>query len=516
MDTALALLTIAAMLALGAIAFLLLTRMFKTIRDLRGVTTGLHDTMRWAVGQVVGCRRRPAATRPRTPRSRARASSGRGRERGPGARARGPRVKPRRDPLGSLRRCASRPARVGDPAHGGLQSYAAGRVLALRWGCRPLARHLHAPSPPRRPRPVPSRSRCSPRSSSRGRSAPGPAGGQDRVENCATASRASTIARAGWRAPRHGSGASSARPRARSRSSSSASRRCKARPRRGAGAPRQHRAAPRRARWLARCGCARGSRSRSDQLAELLRERYTGGRPDLLTVVLEADGFASLLETVDFLKRIQRSDEKILAAVRRGRRDAVVQRRVLTRLSVQRRRAADVVRRRHDALAAIAERAARAARGAGPRAVGAARGAERQPPQPAPRRARARQAARGAQPRDRPGRAGRAVGDPVGHRPVRVRRAEPAAQLGDGVGLLPVHHLDVEGPGRLDAARLPGVQGRAGPPRGAAVGRRARREQLGLRRARRHHLTSRSEPATRGAIRRACARTRRKWEYSAS
>ena len=91
------------------------------------------------------------------------------------------------------------------------------------------------------------------------------------------------------------------------------------------------------------------------QLATLLRERYTGGRPDVLTVVLEADGFASLLETVDFLKRIQRSDEKILAAVRSGRRDAVVQRRVLTRLSVQRRRAADVVRRRHDALAAIAE-----------------------------------------------------------------------------------------------------------------------------------------------------------------
>ena len=91
------------------------------------------------------------------------------------------------------------------------------------------------------------------------------------------------------------------------------------------------------------------------QLASLLRERYTGGRPDMLTVVLEADGFASLLETVDFLKRIQRSDEKVLAAVRRGRREAVVQRRVLTRLSVQRRRAADVVRRRHDALAAIAD-----------------------------------------------------------------------------------------------------------------------------------------------------------------
>lgn len=63
MDTALALLAIASMLALGAIAFLLLTRMLKTIRDLRGVTTGLNDTMRWAVGQVAAdsARRGPAA-----------------------------------------------------------------------------------------------------------------------------------------------------------------------------------------------------------------------------------------------------------------------------------------------------------------------------------------------------------------------------------------------------------------------------------------------------------------------
>jgi hypothetical protein len=52
MDAALALLTIAVMLTLAVVAFLLLTRMFQTIRDLRGVTTGLHDTMRWAVGQV--------------------------------------------------------------------------------------------------------------------------------------------------------------------------------------------------------------------------------------------------------------------------------------------------------------------------------------------------------------------------------------------------------------------------------------------------------------------------------
>jgi hypothetical protein len=100
-----------------------------------------------------------------------------------------------------------------------------------------------------------------------------------------------------------------------------------------------------------------------DKLATLLRERYAGGRPDMLTVVLESDGFASLLETVDFLRRIQASDEKILAAVRGGRRDALAQRRLLTKLAIRRRDAAEVVQRRSDALAAMAEglRARRAA-----------------------------------------------------------------------------------------------------------------------------------------------------------
>jgi hypothetical protein len=52
MDAVAALLTIAVMLTLGTIATILLTRMFKTIRELGSVTNGLHDTLRWAVGQA--------------------------------------------------------------------------------------------------------------------------------------------------------------------------------------------------------------------------------------------------------------------------------------------------------------------------------------------------------------------------------------------------------------------------------------------------------------------------------
>jgi hypothetical protein len=90
------------------------------------------------------------------------------------------------------------------------------------------------------------------------------------------------------------------------------------------------------------------------QLAALLRQRYAGGKPDLVTVVLQADGFAQLLETMDFLERVQRQDERILDTVKGARRDALAQRRTLTRLSVQRRVAAEGVRRRHDALVTIA------------------------------------------------------------------------------------------------------------------------------------------------------------------
>lgn len=90
------------------------------------------------------------------------------------------------------------------------------------------------------------------------------------------------------------------------------------------------------------------------QLSALLRQRYAVGRPDLVTVVLQADGFAQLLETMDFLERVQRQDERILDTVQGARRDALTQRRTLTRLSQERRVAAEAVRRRHDALTTIA------------------------------------------------------------------------------------------------------------------------------------------------------------------
>ncbi|MCA1683024.1 MAG: transglycosylase family protein [Actinobacteria bacterium] len=66
---------------------------------------------------------------------------------------------------------------------------------------------------------------------------------------------------------------------------------------------------------------------------------------------------------MEFLKRIQKQNERIFGTVRSARREAIAQRRVLARLTRQRRTAAQAVQRRHDALASIAEglRARRAA-----------------------------------------------------------------------------------------------------------------------------------------------------------
>ncbi|MEA2156062.1 MAG: hypothetical protein QOE11_2202 [Solirubrobacteraceae bacterium] len=89
-------------------------------------------------------------------------------------------------------------------------------------------------------------------------------------------------------------------------------------------------------------------------LATLLRERYAAGKPDIVTIVLQSDGFARLLETVDFVKRVQRQDARILGTVRSARTQSLAQRRVLTRLATERRTAAEAVRRRNAALASIA------------------------------------------------------------------------------------------------------------------------------------------------------------------
>jgi membrane-bound ClpP family serine protease len=52
-DAALAIVSIAFSVTLGGLAVWMLTRLVRTIRALRGITTGMNDVMRWAAGQVI-------------------------------------------------------------------------------------------------------------------------------------------------------------------------------------------------------------------------------------------------------------------------------------------------------------------------------------------------------------------------------------------------------------------------------------------------------------------------------
>ena len=224
-------------------------------------------------------------------------------------------------------------------------------------------------------------------------------------------------------------------------------------------------------------------------LATMLRQRYTANRPDVVSVVLDAKGFADVLERIEFLRRVQHSDTLIVDAVRRGRDDARHDERILAALEPRQREQTAAVRSQRDGLArmtaalqarrtALAQ--ARAARLAAlSNTVGVA----------APRPARAHATAGRAGARRRGPRPGRPMGDPVADRRVRVGRAEPASQQRDRLGLLPDARQHLARPRRQHPARLPGLQGRAGSARRDAVGRRGGRAQLGLRRARRRRLT---------------------------
>ena len=97
---------------------------------------------------------------------------------------------------------------------------------------------------------------------------------------------------------------------------------------------------------------ARLAQSR-DALATMLRQRYTADQPDIVSVVLDAHGFADVLERLEFLKRVQRSDTLIVEAVRRGRDDARRDELRLAALEPRQREQTVAVRSERDALARV-------------------------------------------------------------------------------------------------------------------------------------------------------------------
>ena len=118
--------------------------------------------------------------------------------------------------------------------------------------------------------------------------------------------------------------------------------------RRLAGTRQRLRSARRRsARLEHRLSVAQGA------LGALLRSRWESDPPDLVTVVLHADGFTRLLEQLTFVRRVQDRDANLLQEIRVARREARAQRARYAALVPRQRSAAEAVVRRRDALATI-------------------------------------------------------------------------------------------------------------------------------------------------------------------
>ncbi len=90
-----------------------------------------------------------------------------------------------------------------------------------------------------------------------------------------------------------------------------------------------------------------------EKLRDVLRARYETGRPDWTDIILKADSFGTLMERVEFLRRVQERDAALLSEVRGARGEAVGERRAYARLVPGRRVAAAAVLERRNGLAQI-------------------------------------------------------------------------------------------------------------------------------------------------------------------
>ena len=88
-----------------------------------------------------------------------------------------------------------------------------------------------------------------------------------------------------------------------------------------------------------------------DALAARLVELYKADEPDALTVVLQADGFADLLERTEFLERVSEQDQAIIARVRVLKEKAKKQKELLAELEQRVEDAANAILAQRNALA---------------------------------------------------------------------------------------------------------------------------------------------------------------------
>ena len=88
-------------------------------------------------------------------------------------------------------------------------------------------------------------------------------------------------------------------------------------------------------------------------LAARLVQMYKDGEPDVLTVVLESNGFEDLLERTQFLDRITNQDNQIITKVRTLKAQTTKQTKELGKLQKQQKAAAIAIEERRNQVAAV-------------------------------------------------------------------------------------------------------------------------------------------------------------------
>ena len=84
-----------------------------------------------------------------------------------------------------------------------------------------------------------------------------------------------------------------------------------------------------------------------------LVEIYKAQPPDLVTVILNSDGFTDLLERGEFLKRISDQDRRLVILVRDAKADSVASEKRLDRLERRQQTVTEIVQRRRDEIAGV-------------------------------------------------------------------------------------------------------------------------------------------------------------------
>jgi murein DD-endopeptidase MepM/ murein hydrolase activator NlpD len=88
-------------------------------------------------------------------------------------------------------------------------------------------------------------------------------------------------------------------------------------------------------------------------LARRLVELYKADRPDMVTVILESDGFAQLLERSEYMQRVSEQDTRIIQAVKAAKAEATAMAKRLGELEDRQRRVTAAVAARREEVVAV-------------------------------------------------------------------------------------------------------------------------------------------------------------------